>query len=311
MSSFKRRMVEIAAIIAALAPLAGAQNSQNLPPDFGTPQRSAKLAASAGFIDILGIKLGMLAETAMSILKTNYPTARITFDRTTDYEAAWISNLPRTDPARQFVSEIDLEPAQMPPGDKINLGITVPPSRQVVHSISRLSVLPAPVAITNIVEGLRRKYGPETAGPDFKWRSLTLFDGSSKTFTWVFDTEGRRVPLEKVADNMNSCIASAMGGMGKPDVSIRRSKFDDRAWSPEKISSPCYPYVVLTAMISVDGAVQPGLNGTSRSFSVTAFDWPLVINSANAFYAFLDQSAQKAAAQAQQQAQQRGKDIKY
>src|SRR5512146_59757 len=117
MGSFKMRIVQTVALIAALASIAGAQTSQNLPVDFATPQRSAKLASSAGFVDILGIKLGMPAETALSILKANNSTSRITFQRTNDYEAAWIQNLPRTDPSRQFVSEIDVEPARMP-GDR-------------------------------------------------------------------------------------------------------------------------------------------------------------------------------------------------
>jgi hypothetical protein len=300
------------ALLTMLPSFAMAQNPQNLPPDFGTPQRSAKLASSAGFIEILGIKLGMPAETALSILKSNNPTARITFARTNDYESAWIQNLPRTDPSRQFVYEIDVEPARMPPGDRITVGLTVPPSKQVVHAISRVSLLPASVAITNVVEGLRKKYGPETAGPGFKWGGLSLFDGSSKMLVWVFDTEGGRVPLQKVADHMNSCPTVQMGGMGEPDVAIRRSATsDERSWSPGKISAPCYPYVVLTAEILSDGVTQPGLSGATRQFILSTYDWPLIISSANAFYAFLDQSAQRAAAQAAQQAQQRGKDIKY
>ena len=293
---------------AALASVAGAQTPQNLPADFATPQRSARLAASAGFIDILGIKLGMPAETAMSILKANSPTARITFTRTNDYESAWIQNLPRTDPGRQFVSEIDVEPARMP-GDRINLGITIPPSKQVVHGISRTSELAAPVAIINIVEGLRKKYGPETAGPDFKWRSLYPFDGTSKTFLWIFDTEGKRVPLEKVANTnwITNCAMGAFGGMGAPQVSIH----EPRAYSTRNPSNECYAYVLLAALIQTDGVGQPGLNGATRSFTVSAYDWPLIINNANTFYAFLDQSAQRDALRAQQQAQQRGKDIKY
>lgn len=306
-----RRIVQTVTIIAALASLAGAQSPQYLPADFGTPQRSAKLAASASFIDVLGIKLGMPAETAMSILKSNNPTARITFARTNDYESAWIQDLPRIDPSHQFVNEIDLEPERMP-GDRIRIGLSIPPSKQVVHGIERTSALPAPVAIINIVEGLRKKYGPETAGPDFKWATMSPLDGTTKRLIWIFDTEGRRVPIQMVGDkNISTCASPSANGMGVPDVTFHRFKSDDRSYSRESIiNSPCYPYIIVTAVISADG-YQPGLNGSSHYFVVTTFDWPLIINSANAFYAFVDQSAQRAAAQAQQQAQQRGKDIKY
>lgn len=313
MGSFKRRIVQIVAMSAALASFAGAQTKPNLPPDFGTSLRSARLAASAGFIDILGIKLGMPAEPALSILKTNNPTARITFQRTSDYESAWIQDLPRTDPSHQFVNEIDVEPARMPPGDRIRIGLSIPPSKQVVHSIERTSVLPAPVAIVNIVEGLRKKYGPETAGPDFKWDTMSPFDGTTKKLVWIFDTEGRRVPIQMVGGkNMSTCASISANGMGVPDVTFHRLGSTDRAFAGQSIfiNSPCYQYVILTAVINADG-YQPGLNGTAQYFTLSTFDWPLVINSANAFYAFVDQSAQRSAAQAQQQAQQRGKDIKY
>lgn len=148
---------------------------------------------------------------------------------------------------------------------------------------------------------------PDTGRIDPRSTLPSFFDGSSKTLIWIFDTEGRRIPVETVADNINSCATFVMGGMGAPEVTIRPG----RPWSPDAIASPCYRYVILSAVIMTEGAVQPGLNGATRSFIVSTFDWPLVISSANAFYAFLDQNAQHAAAQARQQAQQRGKDIEH
>lgn len=307
MNSFVRKAATVAILI-TLACFANAQTSQNLPPDFATPQRSAKLAASAGFIDILGIKLGMPAETALSILKSDNPTAKITFNRTNDYESAWIENLPRTDPSRQFVSEIDLEPARMP-GDRINLGLTIPPSKQVVQAVARTSVLAAPVAMANIVAGLRKKYGPETAGPDFKWRSLTPFDGSSKIFLWIFDAEGRRVSLQPIANTnwITNCQTGVIGGMGTPEVSINPGHY----LATDISFNSCESYIIVTALLQSAGPAQNGINGDASSFTVSAFDWPLIINNANTFYAFLEQSARRDAIKAQQQAQQRGKDIKY
>lgn len=302
------RKAMLAAVLTSLSPVAICQNPQSLSSDFATPERSANLTASAGFLEVLGIKLGMPAETALSILKSNNPTARITFQRTNDYQTAWIENLPRTDPSRQFVSEIDLEPARMP-GDRINIGLTIPPSKQVVQGIARTTVLSAPVAVANIVAGLRKKYGPETAGPGFKWRGLTPFDGSSKTLIWIFETDGSRVPIDRLANTnaITSCPMGAFGGMGAPEVSIQPT----RAYMTTGAVTPCYSYVIVTALIQTGGATQYGLNGDATSFVVTAFDWPLIINNAKTFYAFLDQSAQRDAMKAQQQAQQRGKDIKY
>jgi hypothetical protein len=307
MNSFVRNAA-VTVILTIVACVANAQSPQNPPPDFATPQRSAKLAASAGFLDILGIKLGMPAETALSILKTNNPTAKITFSRTNDYESAWIENLPRTDPSREFVSEIDVVPARTP-GDTINLGLTIPPSKQVVQAVARTSGFAAPVAMANIVAGLRKKYGPETAGPDFKWRGLTPFDGSSKIFLWIFDAEGRRVPLQPIANTnwITNCQMGAAGGMGTPEVSINPSHY----LATDLAFNPCEAYIIVTALLQSAGPAQDGINGDASSFTVSAYDWPLIINNANTFYAFLDQSARRDAMKAQQQAQQRGKDIKY
>jgi hypothetical protein len=285
--------------------------AQNLPADFGTPQGTARLAASSGFVDILGIKLGMPAEEALAMLKAKNPTARITFERTRDYESAWIWNLPRTDPKREFVTMINVEPTQMP-GDNVSVSLSIPPSKQVVQGISRTTQLQAPVAIENIVAGLRKKYGTETAGVNFKPNGIPIFDGISKTLVWVFDTEGRQLGAETIAKETSGCANGMIGGMGAPTVSIRRFKSDDRVYSLDQLKQiRCYGYVILTAMILTDGPTLPELRGTTRSFSVTVYHWPLIANSANAFYAFLDQNAQRDARKADQDAKQRGGDVKY
>src|ERR1700756_4971305 len=129
--------------------------AQNLPPNFGTPQGTNALAASAGFIDILGIKLGMPAEQALATLKANYPSSKISLARTADYESAWY-NVERENPSHKWVFKIDVDPNG--PGDKISVGLSLPPSTQVVHAVGRESFLKEPVAVENIVAGLRKKY---------------------------------------------------------------------------------------------------------------------------------------------------------
>jgi len=315
MSSEQKTMIKRVSSATALFVLVSATlaihvQAQKLPADFGTPQGTARLASTSGFIDILGIKLGMPAESALARLKAAYPTARITFAKTTDYRGAWISNLPRVDPNREFVTEIDVEPTAAPM-DKVFVGLTIPPSKQVVHSISREAILQAPVAIENIVAGLRRKYGTESAGVDFRLHGIAIFDGITKTLVWAYDENGKQLGAQALTGDQAGCAQGTVGRMMAPAVEIRRSNSDGRPYSPDQIKNVCDAMVVMTAVISTEGPTQPGLGGSSKFFSLTVYHHPMIANSANAFYAFLDQSAQQDAHRAEQDAKQRGSEIKY
>jgi hypothetical protein len=164
----KRNLLIASSLLVAAAAII--VKAQNLPPNFGTPQGTNALAASAGFVDILGIKLGMPAEEALATLKASYPASKITLARTPDYESAWYT-VERENPSHKWVHEIDVDPNG--PGDKISVGLSLPPSKQVVHSISRATFLKEAVAVENIVAALRKKYGPETYGVDYRMGGIT------------------------------------------------------------------------------------------------------------------------------------------
>lgn len=69
--------------------------------------------------------------------------------------------------------------------------------------------------------------------------------------------------------------------------------------------------VVMTAVILADGPMHRGLQGSTKFFSLTIYDYPVIVNNANAFYAFLDQNARQDSMKAEQDAKQRGGEIKY
>lgn len=190
---------------------------QNLPLNFGTPEGTNALAASAGFLDILEIKLGMPAEAALAALKRNYPASRITLARTGDYESAWYT-LERENPNHKWVYKIDVEPNG--PGDKISVGFSLPPSRQVVHSVGRDTFFKEPVAVENILVSLRKKYGQETYGVDYKLGAVAPFDGSEKQFLWIFDAQGNRVKPEAVTKNATTCAVGISGDMGAAPLTL-------------------------------------------------------------------------------------------
>ena len=272
-------------------------NAQNLPPKFGTPEGTNALAATAGFIDVLDIKLGMPAEAAMAILKKNYPGSKITLERTPDYESVWYW-LERENPSHKWVYKIAVNYNGLG-GDNIVVGLSLPPSKQVVQSIGRATSLEEPVAVENIVASLRKKYGQETYA----------FDEVEKDFLWVYDTQGNRVKPAAITENATRCELSMGGDSGGALISLAVTRPYERDTLK---NNPCLSLVILHASIQAVSAAQGrGINGQTRSFQVFAYDWPLITSGANALYAFLDQGALDVAAKQAADAKKRGGDVKY
>jgi hypothetical protein len=297
----KRNLLIASSLLVAAAAII--VKAQNLPPNFGTPQGTNALAASAGFVDILGIKLGMPAEEALATLKASYPASKITLARTPDYESAWYT-VERENPSHKWVHEIDVDPNG--PGDKISVGLSLPPSKQVVHSISRATFLKEAVAVENIVAALRKKYGPETYGVDYRMGGITPFDGPEKQFLWVYDSQGNRVKPEALTKNATVCSMGGAADSGASQITLGTRPYQTSTLN----SSPCWTLVVLRAAIQPVSPAQ-GISGQTRSFTVAAANWPLITSGANALYAFLDQGARSLAAKQAEDAKKRGGDVKY
>jgi hypothetical protein len=281
--------------------------AQDFPPDFGTPQGTARFAASAGFIDVLDIKLGMPAESAVATLKANNPRSTITLIRTGDYEKTWNREIAE-DPKRKWVYEIDVQPSVVT-DDKISVRLSLPPGKQVVESVTRFKFFQAPVAVENIVAGLRKKYGRETAGPTGVTR--TLYDTpTDKALVWIYDPQGKQLnSADVVANRPGGCAMQNEAGMGIADITIRRNEW--RTYAREELkSNSCAAYVILSARIQAPGA-PVGINGMATSFEVGALHWPLRNSAITALYGFLDQRARQLADQEAQDAKKRGTDVKY
>ena len=297
-----QKLLVASAVLAGIAAIP--LTAQNLPPNFGTPQGTNALAASAGFVDILGIKLGMPAEQALALLKSSYPASKITLQRTGDYEAAW-HTVEQQNPRHQWVFQIDVVPTDVS-GDTIAVALSLPPSKQVVTSVSRSIFFKEPVAVENIVAGLRKKYGKESYGVDYSMGGLIgIFDGSSKQFLWVYDLQGNQVKPDAVTARATNCLLSAFPRTEQQGLSA------SGIYETNNLKDhPCSLLVVLNATIQIEGSSQ-GIAGKAQGFSVTAVDWPLASSGANALYAFLDEGARDDAAKQAADAKKRGGDVKY
>jgi hypothetical protein len=178
----------------------------------------------------------------------------------------------------------------------------------VVTSVGRSTFFKEPVAVENIVAGLRKKYGQETYGVDYRVGGVVAsFDGIQKQFLWVYDLHGNRVKPDAVTANATTCTVKVPADNG----AIQISPAIPRAYEASTLnSSPCLSLVILDAAIQMVSPTQ-GITGQAQNFTVGAVDWPLVTSGANALHAFLEQGALDVASKQAADAKKRGGDVKY
>ena len=147
-------------------------------PDFGTPEGTAKIAAKAGFLEVVGIKLGMPVKDAVGALKSHnggFKSGPITLR---EYEA-----LPGV-----VMTPVLYAPNPAGPnatsGDDFNLLITYAPNEAFVWGIVRnmgFGTNATRPPLENTLAGLRQKYGPEST------------QQVNCRLIWIYDANGQQV----------------------------------------------------------------------------------------------------------------------
>jgi type II secretory pathway pseudopilin PulG len=168
-------------------------------PDFGTPEGTAKIAAKAGFLEVVGIKLGMPVKDAVEALKSHnggFKSGPITLR---EYEA-----LPGV-----VMTPVLYAPNPAGPnatsGDDFNLLITYPPNEAFVWGIVRnmgFGTNATRPPLENTLAGLRQKYGPEST------RQV------NSRLIWIYDANGQQVMGQQAMDIYNQCSQTWMVGQG-------------------------------------------------------------------------------------------------
>ncbi len=184
----------IAAALFALAPLSSPQ-SQQPPPNTGTPEQTAKLAAAAGKYDIAGLKLGTPLKESMQALKAHNPKLQMKQD-TLRYDLLggdFLYGLTFTSPDERFI-----------------FALTMPPNPIVVSRLARVLTFNKQTAPTQqvIVAGLIEKYGP----PSYDNGARQLNDANLRILNWLDDADGKRMKDE----NGTTCTTSP-SFVGIPD----------------------------------------------------------------------------------------------
>jgi hypothetical protein len=243
--------------------------------DCCSPEALKKIAASVGFVDIVGIKLGMTPEQATAVIRAYKPTLKIEVLNTRLFH-------PGSD---QFLRVPHYISAQEPSNSQkgyeyIILEFTQPPSPPLVSKIERHVAMPVgqPVMASSMLESLRKKYGQDNFS-------------TSDARAWIYDLSGKLpVRLPKTAVYCATPSELALG-TGDPQADYGELSVDTTAryiGEGNLNILDCVPYVAVVARPVGEG-VAP--NTQLIQLIVTLQSEALVYNSTKATYNWLKAEA--------------------
>lgn len=159
-------------------------------PDFGTPEGTAKIAAKAGSLEVVGIKLGLPAKDAQDALKAYNAGYKPTPITLYEYEAlpgvVMTPVLRATNPAGPDATS----------GDDFTLFITYPPSEAFLWGIVRnmgFGTNATRPPLDGTLAGVRQKYGAES------------MQQVNSRLVWIYDAQGQQVMGQKATEVYSLC----------------------------------------------------------------------------------------------------------
>jgi hypothetical protein len=261
--------------------------------DCCSPKAMKKIADSLGYLDIVGVKLGMGPEQAFAAIKAN-PKLKIDiinarlerpgvqgFVRVPGWAVAHTVN-----PNRLNVNFVQPDGS----AEAMGLEFTTPPSPPMVAKIVRVVTFPRgqPVAASNLVEALRKKYGQESYS-----------DGGRRV--WIFDASGKQVTRVPTADE-RLCMPSTTlrdfpnSNIPTPDdlardggtLDLAATTLDDHQIGISERLSICRPYTFVESY-GIGEDIAP--NTLMRDMTVTMQSGALMYNSRKATHDWLQGQA--------------------
>jgi hypothetical protein len=258
--------------------------------DCCTPETMKKIAASLGFVDIVGIKLGMTPAQALAAIKAYKSTFKIEILNTRLFHPGveTFTRVPR------YIS------AQEPNSGKgyeyINVEFTQPPSPPLVSKIQRYIAMPAgqPIMASTLLESLRKKYGQYNFS-------------QNGPLAWIYDLSGK-LPV-RLPNTAAYCAypEELPRGDGEPQSDYGQISLDttspNHLGGGNTIDLPgCVPYVVFVAR-GVAEETPP--TAQLAQLTTTLESGALVYNSGRATYNWLKAEADAKAKQEEDAARAR------
>ena len=169
--------------------------------DFGTPEATAKIAAKAGFVDVVGVKLGMPLNAALDLLKAHNGNLVMEPVTIPPYEA-----LPGVVMTPLLSSKKNTNTPSSQEKEYVGLLVTMAPSEPFVWGMWRevsYEKEESRPTFETIMAGLRKKYGQESV------------KDVSNRLIWMYDAQGQQVMKAKADEVLTKCVSVWMVGLGQ------------------------------------------------------------------------------------------------
>ncbi len=182
--------------------------------DFGTPEATAKIAAKAGFVDIVGLKLGTPLKAALDELKAHNPNLVMEplAMAMPSYEA-----LPGVLMTPLLMSKKRTNTSAPEEKEHVGLLVTMAPSEPFVwgmwREVSNEKEESRPT-IETVQAGLRKKYGQESV------------KDVGNRLIWMYDAQGQQVPAAKANEVITKCAGTWTLGQSMPYSQMQWGYFD-------------------------------------------------------------------------------------
>jgi hypothetical protein len=274
---------------AAQGSAAGQTQQRGYPADFGTPEGTARIAASARIADVLGVKPGMEAKDVLPALKAGIPNYRISTFHV--YEDTNYNPNDKSGPLRGVRAENPQQRDASGAFEFLHIDLTAPPGAGFVFGVSRFVPFPQGAQPTEatLVESLRKKYGPETANPDtaytgpgYQGMRFGGGPGLARPYLWVFDAQGHLVRSQDAEDVMRNCQKGEVGGQREL---ILKTFYAQGRPEPPLFSQSCSTSTVFDARLTI------APNGLVSALSLAARNLVLRDSGELATWNWLDQRA--------------------
>ena len=258
--------------------------------DFGTPRATAEIAAKAGALDVVDIKLGMPLNAALDAVKAHgniklEPKSRL------EYEA-----LPGVVMTPVLAGK-NLSLASDEGSEYLGLLLTYAPNETFVYGVWRdvwFGTKESRPPVDTVLAGMRKKYGSESMRED----TLLL---------WLYDAQKQQVMGPKAKEIWQKCANHWMVGADYDPGNIQRqvtrgyyTVSDGRDYH----SGACHSHALVQARYSADtpaGASQPLI----MNVKVRATNHQLEASGVTATHVLLTQEANKLAEKRQAEAAKR------
>lgn len=255
--------------------------------EFGTPEATAKIAGQAGFIDVIGVKLGTPLKAALDALRQHNPNLTMEPLTMLPYEA-----LPGVVMTPEYVSK-KYTNTSGPEKETVGLLVTTAPSEPFVWGMWRevwYEKEENRPTVDTILAGLKQKYGPES------------YKDVGTRLIWMYDAQGKQVPEAKAKEILTKCGGRARVGMPTGGHQVLVDYFNKQVvggyfhsnYGKDPFNGLCQTYSYVEA--TYRGEIPRGMTTmTTIGVTVAASNHQLEVSGVTAAHALLIREATKLA----------------